>query len=167
MQKIGRTGPSNAAILDTERSVIEKGDAQILVVDEDLAAKLSFIKEGQFDETQGAPTLKLIGDVVPVEQVEVIRRVRENLIGDYPLSATELCEAVKAAFPAAKQNKIWDAIRENELKNNTDYAAYNFRNKKQKDSFKSTGVIPSGTPSIYNRKAVDFLVNVLKGEQDV
>ncbi|MGH9462710.1 MAG: RNA-binding domain-containing protein [Vicinamibacteria bacterium] len=165
VQKIGSAGPSNAAILDTERSLIEKGDAQILVVDDDLAKKIRFVKEGEFKETHGAPTLKLVGDVVPVDKVEVVKRVRENLIREYPLSATELAQAVQAAYPAARQNKIWEAIRDNDVKNNTDYSAYNFRNKKQEDDYKETGKLPKTIPSIYNQRAVDFLVNVLRGSK--
>ncbi len=162
VQKIGSAGPSNAAILDTERSVIEKHDAQILVVDDELASKLQFIKEGQFQEKYGAPTLKLVGDVVPVNTVEVVRRVRENLIKEYPLTATELAQAVEAACSSAKRNNIWDAIRDNDLKNNRDYSAYNFRSKKQEDGYKTSSKLPSGVPSIYNQKAVEYLVNVLK-----
>lgn len=33
MAKIGRAGPQNAAILDTERALIEKNDAKVLVLD--------------------------------------------------------------------------------------------------------------------------------------
>ena len=152
--------------MDTERSLIAKHDAQILVVDDDLAKKMRFIKEGQFEEKHGSPTLKLVGDVVPVDEVEVVKRVRENLIREYPLSATELAQAVQAAHPGAKQFKIWDAIRDNDLKNNRDYAAYNFRNKKQEDEYKASGKLPKVTPSIYNQKAVDFLVNVSKTARD-
>jgi Schlafen, AlbA_2 len=90
VQKIGTAGPSNAAILDAERSVIEKEDSKILVLDKDLAEKLKFIKGGDVQADDGAPVLKLVGDVVPVEKVEVVKRVRENLIKDYPLSAMEL-----------------------------------------------------------------------------
>lgn len=166
VQKIGSAGPSNAAILDTERSLIAKHDAQILVVDDDLAKKMRFIKEGQFEEKHGSATLKLVGDVVPVDKVEVVKRVRENLIREYPLSATELVQAVHAAYAGAKRHKIWDAIRDNDLKNNRDYAAYNFRNKKQEDEYKASGKLPKVTPSIYNQKAVDFLVNVSKTARD-
>ncbi len=81
MSKIAHAGPQNAAILDTEKSLIEKDDARILVLDENLASKLKFVKEGQFVNKGGAPTLKLVGDVVPVSKVEVIKRVKENLIG--------------------------------------------------------------------------------------
>ncbi len=119
MEKIGRAGPHNAAILDTENGLIEKGDSQILVADEDLASKLSFIREGEFEERVGAPTLKLVGDVVPVESVEVVRHVKEHLTKEYPYSATELAAAVCARCPKATQHDVWRAIADNDLKNNT------------------------------------------------
>lgn len=164
VQKIGTAGPQNAAILDTERSIISKESAQILVVDDDLASKLRFIKEGQFDEKDGAPTLKLVGDVVPIDKVEVVKRVRENLVKEYPLSAMELAEAVRKDYPHAGQNRVWKAIQENGVKENTDYSVYNFRNKSQEDQFKKTGRLPVATPSIYNDNAVDLIVNVLRTE---
>ena len=56
VQKIGQAGPANAAILDTEEAVIGKSDRQILVIDDNLAKKLKFIKEGHFTEIDGDPT---------------------------------------------------------------------------------------------------------------
>jgi hypothetical protein len=163
VEKIGKAGPQNAAILDTERALIEKGNAQVLVLDEVLAKKIKFIKEGEFVEKTGATALKLIGDVVPIDKVEVVRKVKENLIKQYPLSATELAAEVKKLRPKSSQNQVWQIVKENDLKNNTDYTAYNFRNKKQEDDFKEHGVLPVATPSIYNDRAVEFIVSVLKG----
>jgi len=165
MSKIGEAGPQNAAILDTERALIEKDDARILVIDEELAGKMKFIKEGQFSEKEGASTLKLIGDVVPIDRVEVVKKVKENLLKDYPLSAMELAQEVKEKLPASSRDKVWKAIRDNDMKTNPDYSAYNFRNKKQENEYNETGIVPSVTPNIYNHKAVDFIVNILKGEQ--
>jgi schlafen family protein len=162
VQKIGSAGPSNAAILDTEKSIIEKNEAQILVVDDDLAEKLKFIKEGEFEEKGGAPTLKLIGDVVPVNQVDVVKRIRENLTKQYPLSALELVAAVQKALFGATKGMVWSAIKDNDLKNNLDYSAYNFRNKKQEDAFGETGVLPVSIPSIYNQNAADFIVHIIR-----
>jgi predicted HTH transcriptional regulator len=162
MEKIGRAGPQNAAILDTEKALIEKDETRVLVLDEDLAQKLRFIKEGRFVEKEGAAALKLIGDVVPVDKVEIIRKVKENLLRDYPFSAMELAAEVKKILPNLNRNAIWDAIADNDLKRNTDYATFNFRNKKQEDEYKSTGKLSSTTPCIYNQKAIDFLVNVLR-----
>lgn len=161
MEKIGRAGPQNAAILDTENGLIEKGNAQILVMDEDLASKLSFIREGEFSETAGAPTLKLIGDVVPVDAVEVVRHVKQNLVKEYPYSAMELAAEVCRECPGASQHDVWQAIAENDVKSNSRYAAYNFRNKSQEDHYRETGHVPEVTPSIYNEDAVGFLAKVI------
>lgn len=165
MSKIGKAGPQNAAILDTERALIEKDDSRILVLDEGLAGKLKFVKEGQFVEKGGAATLKLVGDIVPVDKIEVIRRVKEKLTKSYPLSALELVTEVQKVFPAAKQGDVWKAIAENGLKNNLDYSAYNFRSKKQEDTYNELGVLPSSIPSIYNEIAVTFIAKILRSEK--
>lgn len=161
MKKIGHAGPQNAAILDTEKSLIEKGDARILVLDEDLAHKLKFIKEGQFVQKDGATTLRLVGDLVPVDKVEVVKKVQEDLLKSYPFTATQLADAVKQATPSVNRNTIWQTITENDLKQNRDYAAYIFPNQSRQESYERTGRAGSA-PSIYNQRAIDFLVNVLK-----
>jgi len=165
MSKIGRAGPQNAAILDTERALIEKDNAKILVMDEELAGKIKFIKEGHFTEKEGAPTLKLIGDVVPIDKVEVIKKVKENLIKEYPLSAMELAQAVKEELPSSSQSKVWRIIKDNGMKTNSDYSVYNFRNKKQEDEYNENGTVPSVTPNIFNHKAIDFIVKILRVEE--
>ncbi|WP_348767679.1 ATP-binding protein [uncultured Salinisphaera sp.] len=161
MSKIGRAGPQNAAILDTENALIEKDETRIMVLDEELAAKLKFIKQGEFVEKDGATALQLVGDVVPVDQVEVIKHVKENLTKNYPLSAMELAAEVQRLLPAVGRHHVWRCIQENDLKNNSDYSAYNFRNKKQEDEYLETGEVPPVTPIIYNHAAVEFLVKVL------
>ncbi len=165
MSKIGRAGPQNAAILDTEKSLIEKGNTRVLVLDEGLAAKLKFIKEGEFVEKGGATTLKLVGDVVPIDRIEVVKKVKEHLTKLYPLAAMELVGEVKKLVPGANSNSVWEIISDNGMKGNLDYSAYNFRNKKQEDIYKENGKITSGAPSIYNEAAVNFIVTVLKGRQ--
>jgi len=162
VEKIGKAGPQNAAILDTERALIEKGNAKVLVIDDTLASKIKFIREGEFVERKGAIALKLVGDVVPIDRVEVVRKVKENLVKQYPLSATELAAEVKKIQPDVGANRVWQIVKENDLKNNTDYAAYNFRNKKQEDDFNESGILTSLTPSIYNYRAVEFIVSVSK-----
>ena len=161
VQKIGSAGPQNAAILDTERAVIAKQDSQILVLDDKLAKGLRFIKEGDFSEKKGAKTLKLVGDVQPVETLEVVKHVKENLIKEYPYSAVELVAEVKTIVPDATQHAVWMVIKENGMKEDPDYAALNFRSKSHEDRFRNTGKLPNGTPSIYNRKAVEFIAKVL------
>lgn len=164
MSKIGKAGPHNVGILNTEKSLIEKGNSRILVLDEKLANKLKFIKRGEFREKSSAPTLKLVGDVVPINKIEVIKKVHENLIKEYPLSAMELASEVKKKCPQANNNIVWRIIKENDIKNNYDYSAYNFRNKKQEDQYKKTKIVLPGIPSIYKYKAVDFVAKIIKSE---
>jgi len=164
MTKISKTGPNNVAILDTEKSLIEIGKSKVLAIDEELINKLKFIKEGEFQEKIGATTLKLVGDVVPINKVEIIKKIKENLLKDYPLSAMEVTYEVKKILPKVGTNLIWRVIKENDLKNNPVYSVYIFRNKKKKDEYEKTKVAPSNTPNIYNSKAVDFIVNILKSE---
>lgn len=165
MSKIGKAGPSNAAILDTEKSLIEKDNAKILVVDEDLANKLKFIKEGEFVEKKGATALKLVGDIVPIDKVEVVKRVRENLIKEYPLTAKELIQEVKKRIPDIKETDIYTAIKDNKIKDDKEYSAYNFRSKRHEDGYKMNGKLPNGTPTIYKEKCIDYLTQIIKNRK--
>lgn len=165
MSKIGRAGPMNAAVVDTEKGIIEKGDARILVLDEALANKLKFVKEGHFTEKKGAATLKLVGDIVPVDKVEVVKKVKESLTKRFPYAALEMAKEVQKRCVGARQGDVWQVIADNNLKGNLDYSAYNFRNKKQEDEFKSNGKVSSSTPSIYNEAAIEFIVKIISSRQ--
>jgi len=162
IHKIGKAGPQNAAILDTENSIITKEDYQILVIDEELSRKLKFVKGGDPTISGGEKALKLIGDVVPVSTVEVIKKVRENRLRRYPLSAMELAAEVKKQVPSAHRSKVWQAIKENCIKDNPQFSVYNFRNKKQQDHYEETGEVIGSAPSIYNQQALSFLVDYFK-----
>ena len=165
MSKIGKAGPANAAILDTEKSIIEKDESKILVVDEELAKKLKFIKEGEFVERNGATALKLVCDVIPIDRVEVIKRIKENLIKEYPLTAMELIEEVKKRVPDCKQNDIYKIISENGIKDDPEYSAYNFRSKRHEEKYKTTGRLPNGTPCIYKAKTIELVTKILMNEK--
>jgi len=165
LSKIGKAGPQNAAILDMERSSIEKGSSQILVIDDVLPSKLKFIREGNFSEKKGAETLKLVGDVMPVNQVEVVKHVKENLLKEYPLSAMNLLGEVKRRVHGVKTRDVWAAVQENGLKTNRNYAAYNFRNRAQEERFDNTGN-PGANPVIYNSAAVDFVEKVIRNQMN-
>jgi hypothetical protein len=162
LNKISEIGPSNAAVLDAERGIIEKDKDNILVIDEELVPKIKFIKEGEFSEKKGAQTLKLIGNVHPVDQVEIIKIKKQNLIEQYPYSFMEMKQKVLSQIPSAKLPHIYKIISENDIKNNPKYSAYNFRTKAHEEQYKETGQIPNGTPSLYNDDAIDFIVRRLK-----
>lgn len=79
--EILKAGASNAAVLDFGRSTLQGPSGQKVLIDEGLLKQISFIREGEFDEISGAPTLKLIGEVTPATTIAIgpERIVREAL----------------------------------------------------------------------------------------
>lgn len=165
VSKIAKAGPENAAILDTERGLIEKDQSKTLVIDSDLVKKIKFIKEGDFQEKKGETTLRLVGDVEAVDSIEIRKIEKKRLIDDYPYSALELFDEVRKRVPIAQKNRIWEIIKDNDLKDDKNYSSYNFRNKKQENDYNQNRKISASTPSIYNKNAVEFIVKVLKQEK--
>ena len=154
LSSILKNGIENSAILNINTGQVD-GKAGSFLIDEDLLPKISFIKEGEFQEKSGTPTLKLVGEIKKTSTI--IKTQKEDLIKLYPYSWKELAEAVKEKAPRVTNNMVNQVIREHKLKSNTNYSVYNFRNKRQSDEYDTTGVIRSGTPSIYNQSAVDFV----------
>lgn len=161
--KIGRTGPQNAAVLDMEKGSISKNDAQILVIDDKLIHGIKWIKEGSFEEKQGAPTLKLVGEVQPIETVEIIRKEKSDILKEYPLSATQLSKEIKERI-VIPQNLIWQIIHDNGIKDNPDYSTYIFRNKQQQEQYQNTGKVPNGITSVYKHNTIDYIIKIFKNE---
>jgi len=135
----------------------------ILVVDDELVQSINWIKEGTFSEKEGAPTLKLIGKVQPIDTVEVVKKERINRLKKYTLSATELADKIKAKSSINK-NDIWRIINENHTKDDADYSIYNFRSKSQEELYEQKGEMPKGVPSIYKETAVDYIINIYNNE---
>ncbi len=80
VEKIGQVGPQNIHLIDTFNGEIHTGKGKILL-DKSIADKLKFIKEGEFSEKNGAPTLKLIGEVTGI--VDTINIPRTDVIYPY------------------------------------------------------------------------------------
>jgi hypothetical protein len=162
LNKISVVGPANAAILDTQRGLIQKDDKHLLVIDENIIPKIKFIREGHFTEKEGSITLKLVGDVHPINSVEVTKTIQKRLIDQYPYSFTKLRDEIMLRLPHINQNLISQVIRENDVKNNPQYSAYNFMFKHHEEEYRTTGKIRSGTPSLYNKDAIEFISKVLE-----
>jgi hypothetical protein len=161
VKTIGAAGPHKSIVVSTEDKLLNMRRGP-LVIDEALAQKLQFIQEGRFDQKRGATALKLVGDVIAVDAVEIEKIVEENLFEKYPYSAKEVWTKVSQQVPNAKQSEVWRLIADNSLKGDDRYSKYNFRNRAQEDKFKKTGLVSSVTPVIYNEGAIKFLVNLLK-----
>ncbi|NLI35019.1 MAG: ATP-binding protein [Bacteroidales bacterium] len=62
IDKIATVGPRNVHLLDSYKGEVEIGNEKV-IIDESILKQINFIKEGHFTEKDGAPTLKLIGNV--------------------------------------------------------------------------------------------------------
>lgn len=65
LNNIARIGVREAGIFDLHTGSVTGAGGSFLI-DESLLSQLSFIKEGEFSEVKGKPTLKLIGHVEPL-----------------------------------------------------------------------------------------------------
>ncbi len=65
LENIARIGVREAGIFDLHTGSVT-GSGGSFLIDESLLGQLSFIKEGEFSEVKGKPTLKLIGHVEPL-----------------------------------------------------------------------------------------------------
>ena len=79
-------GIENSAVLNLDSGVVD-GKAGSFVIDEELLPKISFIKEGEFVETSGAPTLTLIGKIKASTKVIVTKKVISD--DEYPYKPRE------------------------------------------------------------------------------
>lgn len=75
--RLSEIGTDRALIVDTRDGTVDAGGTQI-AIDRELADQLEFIREGEFDEREGSPTLRLIGDV---RAVDAAGQVRERVEG--------------------------------------------------------------------------------------
>ena len=151
-------GIENSAVLNLDSGVVD-GKAGSFVIDEELLPKISFIKEGEFVEKSGTPTLKLIGEIKKTTKIVAIKK--EELIKLYPYSWQEIVDLVKKKVAGATNTQINNLIKAEKLKLNKEYSAFNFRNKKLADKYKKSGTLPAGTPSIYNDAAAKFIATKL------
>ena len=71
LERMVKIGASNAAILDTVEGTIE-GTSGTVLIDDELIPKLKFIREGQFVEREGKPTLKLVGQLKPASVIQKV-----------------------------------------------------------------------------------------------
>ena len=75
-------GAQNAAVLDTFKGTVV-GPHGSFVIDESLIGKLRFLREGHFVVDDGAPALKLIGDLRPIGTVDTGRgRIEKKMLSD-------------------------------------------------------------------------------------
>jgi hypothetical protein len=66
VERLLQLGPQDAMVVNLADGLLEGGERPI-VVDQQLIDRIKFIREGEFEERQGAETLRLVGDVAAAD----------------------------------------------------------------------------------------------------
>jgi Putative DNA-binding domain len=110
--KIATIGTAKALILDTNKNVLA-ADGREILIDEELAKQINFIREGQFDEVEGALALKLVGEVKPVNvlqemQTKLVPRAisQEDILAAF-LDQSAVTEPLEYVRAAVSQPRKW------------------------------------------------------------
>lgn len=159
LSNILHNGIENSAVLNIESGEVD-GKAGKFLIDEELLPKLSFVREGEFVEKSGKATLRLIGDMKST--ATVVKKELQSKTDKYPFSWRQVTQAVKKQRPASTTSTVNNIIKAHDLKNKEPYSGYNFRTKEHEERYLKTGKIPSGTASIYNQAAIDFIANEIE-----
>ena len=88
LQRMARIGIENVGVLNSVTGEVSGGKGSFLI-SEELLPQIQFIHSGTFVESGGQPTLKLVGDVVPINSqlVQPTKLVRTPLHGPDILKA--------------------------------------------------------------------------------
>jgi hypothetical protein len=111
IEKIGIVGPQNIHIVDTFKGELHTDKGKILL-DKDLLDKIKFIKEGQFVEKGGSPTLRIIGEISGVVDTEAFPQTDKV----YPFRAEEVQQKCKI-----NQYDLQLILKEYKIKGNNKY----------------------------------------------
>ncbi len=90
IERIGTIGPQNIHLLDTYNGELITDNGKILI-DKKLLKNIKFIQEGKFVEKNGAPVIKLIGELSGLAETNAITNP-ENI---YPFRAEEVQDKCK------------------------------------------------------------------------
>lgn len=77
-KRASRTGIENVALLDMQEGTLE-GAGGSVIIDESILSQVSFIKEGEFSEKAGAPTLRVVGEVRGAKTTIIEKKIDPEL----------------------------------------------------------------------------------------
>ncbi len=113
-QRIAEIGVRRAAILNTEDGQMEVGGNKRLVLDAALLDQINFIREGEFHETEGAPTLKVVGEVATMGGARPTSGRRlitdEDVLRNFLDQETVLEPVEYIRFAVAGSDRAWPPI---------------------------------------------------------
>lgn len=120
-KKAAKIGVSNAALLDLKSGNLS-GSRGSVVIDGNLLQKIAFIQEGRFVETDGTPTLRLIGDIKNISTGKVIVTESTKKV----VRAIEPCDIIRAFLTDKNVEEPLEYVKRICSENTANYPVYFF-----------------------------------------
>lgn len=92
LSAIARIGVQDAALFNLKTGEVS-GPGGSFLIDETLLDQVAFIREGEFSETKGKPTLRLIGDLRPVGTISIGGGSKPQIIKQKGIRANDIIRA--------------------------------------------------------------------------
>lgn len=121
LKNAAKVGIDNVGLLDINEGVLS-GTRGSILIQEDLLNKISFIKEGEFVEKKGKPTLRLIGDIERVDTGKLIVKETTRKVG----KAIEMGDLVTAFLENREVDEPMEYVRAVCSANSANYPIYYF-----------------------------------------
>jgi Putative DNA-binding domain len=106
VERLLALGPRRALVADLDAGVLDDGKRPI-VIDPALIDQINFIREGEFDDIAGAPTLKLVGSVTATGGSGRGAITDENVLANFLDQETLVAPAEYIRFAVAGSNRNW------------------------------------------------------------
>jgi Putative DNA-binding domain len=106
VERLLALGPKRALVADLDAGILDDGKRPI-VIDPALIDQINFIREGEFDDVAGAPTLKLVGNVTTTGGSGRGAITDENVLANFLDQETLVAPAEYIRFAVAGSNRNW------------------------------------------------------------
>ena len=90
--KSAKIGIENIGLLDLETGNIQGKKVNSIYIDEPLLKQIKFIQEGKFEEKEGTPTLKLMGEIEKINGEKIIVKEEKEKIKIRGISEIDIIE---------------------------------------------------------------------------
>ena len=127
IKRATKIGIENACLLDLDSGILT-GKSGSVVIDESLLSKIAFIREGEFVESKGKPTLRLIGDIREISSGKKIVQERTKKV----VRAIEPGEIIVAFLEDRNVDEPIEYVKLICNENSANYPLYYYINKTER-----------------------------------
>ena len=124
LKNIAKVSPSKVSLLNEESGEFI-GDKNVVLVDDKILSKMKFIREGEFNETKGAPAYKMVSDIQDIRGTTIIKEKisipklihREDIINSFWEEKCEYPKMYLEKFPDENTHYLpfWFLIKISDL----------------------------------------------------